>query len=226
MLIDLRLSADFHGALIQQEEGELELGLYEEALSLTDPLRFHAIQRALDFCQWPPKVRLTLFRMTAPLRALIRPADAARFEEWQKDHPEGDADLFARDMLVNFLELLMPSLPEEAELSVILDKKAYSPAIFLRLAHPGRWASLVTLSSHGPEAILLPPANDENLASYEQVARLAEELSCPHFITEEELHNSWAGLDRLFVTKAISNQGLRALKGFEAAQGEVIFLKN
>ena len=222
-IIDLSLTSDLN---MELSEGplELNLGLDEGGLALSDPMRFHALQRALDHYKWPAQAEIILFRQKGPLRDLIHPKERIeRLEEWQKDHPEGDEELFARDLLVHFLELLMPSFPEESQLSVILEPKGYERATFLRLAHPTHWSGLYSLKKEGSAAILLPPADDENLLSYEKVVAVAEKFSLNSYVPEENLPFFWSGIDQLYATDVISSKALRSLKGFEAAQGEVIF---
>lgn len=225
-MIDVSHTADLGNKTLPSGPLELNLGLYEGDLALSDPLRFHALQRALDHYKWPSQGEIILFRMSAPLKNLIRPKERfERFEEWQNDHPEGDEELFARDLLVHFLELLMPSFPEECQLSVILDEQGYDKAAFLRLAHPGRWSGLFQFQPTSNEAFLLPPADDERMSAYKEMADAAHQANISLFIPEENLPSYWAGIDRIYVSQAVSSQGLRSLKGFEAAQGEIVFLK-
>ncbi|MCX6994339.1 MAG: hypothetical protein NTY13_00630 [Chlamydiae bacterium] len=222
-IIDLSLTSNLNKE-IPKGPLEVNLGLYEDDLALSDPMRFHALQRAIDQYQWPTKEEIILFRQKGPLKNLIRPKERIeRFEEWQSDHPEGDEELFARDLLVHFLELLMPSFPEESKLSVILEPKGYDKATFLRLAHPTSWVGLYNLKKEGSEVILLPPVDDQRLSSYEKVVALAEQFSLDSYVPEENLPLYWSEIDRIYVTYSVSNKAIRTLKGFEAAQGEVIF---
>lgn len=220
--IDLSLTAELKTDALPEGALTVDLGLYEGQLSLTDPLRFHATMRAIDHYKWRSNQPICLFTMKAPLSQLIRPVDLIeRFPEWQKDHNEGDIELFARDMLVDFLQLLMPAFPEEAPLSVTLDSQFYDEAVFLRLSHPAKWAELYA-GQPATTAMLLPPAEEIRLSIYEEIAALAKAHNITYFLTEEQFHHSWQGLDVVYVTRHLSSRGERALKGFEAALGKVV----
>lgn len=220
-VIDLSLTAALKTDTLPEGLLTLDLGLYEGEISLADPLRYYATMRAIDHYKWRSHQPLCLFTMKAPLRQLIRPADLVdRFPEWQKDHPEGDSELFARDILVDFLQLLMPAFPEEAPLSVSLDERFYDPAVFLRLAHPAKWAELYA-GAPATAAMLLPPAEEMRLPIYEELDLLAKAHNITYFLAEEQFYQSWQGIDVVYVTRYLSSRGERALKGFKAALGRV-----
>ena len=222
--IDLSLTSDLNWKINSNDKHlELELGLYNGSLSLLDPLRVNSLIEA--FKNLPAVESYTLFRMTESLSKLIRAVDLEIFARWQNEHPEGDLELFARDLLVDLLRQLAVFLPEEARLFAVNVSSNQSFTHNLRLCHQAAWAPVELIGNPKKSGLglCLPPLADERLSSYEILVKAMDFLQRPFkLLAEEEIHSHWGDLQEIAITPINSPSLFRILKGFEVTDGKII----
>jgi hypothetical protein len=121
-------------------------------------------------------------------------------------------DLFRRDLLSEFLAPLIPTLGEGTPLRLEVEGPPY-------WLHPDKFPWMERKKNSSTRGVLLPGLETEEVFNaFEQI-----NFQDARIITEQNLSLEWEGLEDLYyVEKGVTFQGKRALKGFEAAGGNLI----
>lgn len=220
------LESDLNWSFLQIPEGpilwEFDFGLFSKQLTLTDSAAFFSYTLAIEqfvktlYSEFKERtVGVVLYRGSADIFSLIQ------LEE------EGDPEVLGATLFADYLHRLASFLPEEVRPFCLFEAPHhFSEARFLQLTSKDRfWHIELSLepSVDLPEGILLPEDSFFNEFEFERILSSVE--GSYRVIPEARLVEMWQGLDKLFVIeKAVSPQGLRKIKGFEAAGGEVILL--
>jgi hypothetical protein len=122
----------------------------------------------------------------------------------------------------DFLHRLASFLPDDAKPYCFFEgPHSFSPGKAAQLMSKERFWHLHLHENTSRIGVLLPP---DELCSPEVLAHL-EAFETARIIPEKRLNEMWDGLDQLWVIEeGLSSQGLRQVKGFEAAGGEIKFL--
>ncbi|MDB2613856.1 hypothetical protein N9Y92_01705 [Chlamydiales bacterium] len=131
-----------------------------------------------------------------------------------------------RNQMADYLDLLMESVPKNIPLHLefnpgtkhpIRNRQFASQEVFHRFIVKGE-----TDSKNAPLGVLLPPKEETRLEIYEELEKFVENQAPYRMIYESELINMWHGLDHLIIhPETITTEGLRMVKGFLAAGGEL-----
>lgn len=167
---------------------------------------------------------------------------------WQELHPNGNQSHFCADAFSSYFQLLAHHLPDELPLILCLDARSISSlskALHLlsreRFEHfllaiqrekwpqPGYyWDETTFFFKNQPAAIGLcflknSSMTEERFFEFDKILDELYESNQPfRVIFEEFLTEQWDQLDEIHIIRdSLSSQGLRKLKGFEAAGGKV-----
>lgn len=138
-------------------------------------------------------------------------------EEWD--------EVESATMLGDFLHRLASFLPEDAAVFCLFEETPFSKGRTAQLMSKERFLHLrlELEENRSTVGILLPP---DELCTPSVLKKLERcmDLAGPHrIIPEQRLNEMWEGLDQLYVIEeAVSPQGRRQIKGFEAAGGEIL----
>lgn len=219
---------------------KFDLGLNQPYFPLEDEMHFQALSVALtQFGKevWPNYQEQTdkaiLYQGSGDFSRFFKWTERQEenFNQWKKEKPNTDEahlrKLFCAEAFVLYFQMLAHRLPDELPLSLILDPAGLgTPAQTHHILSPERFAhfTLEPLHPGASTGICFPPdsiCGDEALS---RIDRLINELTVPYKpIYEPLLTEQWDGLDDLYVLSgAVTSQGERKLKGFEAAGGNII----
>ena len=129
----------------------------------------------------------------------------------------------AATLFGDFLHRLASFLPDDVAIFCLFEKTPFNRGRSAQLMSKERFLHLrlELEENRSPVGILLPP---DELCTPLVLKKLEQcmELAGPHrMIPEQRLNEMWDGLDLLYVIEeAVSAQGKRHLKGFEAAGGK------
>lgn len=171
------------------------------------------------------------------------------FQLWLKDRqidafesissPRGQflIELYTRDVCAEYLEQLIERLPDEIPAYILFDSLTEDTLLRPLLTHPERYGRMSIYSPENytwrtqeelPVGICFPPLDEVRPERLEKWIPLLEKVkTLPiKLIPEEKLTSSWDRLnDLIYSSQSISSQGLRKLRGFEAAGGNLIELE-
>ena len=236
----MKLSAKPHDDLQWPIEGspslfEFDLGLHEPYFPLEDELHFQALSAALTYFAkevWPrfPESSAILYRGSADFSQFFRWSETqeANYALWKTERPAAPEAhlkrLFCAEAFITYFQMLAHRLPDELPLTLILDpKNTGTLAETLHLLSPERFehftvdSGLHFASSLG---VCFPPDAECSGEILSKIDLLLETLPSFRPVYEPLLTEQWDGLDEIIVF-ALTPQGKRKLKGFEAAGGEV-----
>jgi hypothetical protein len=225
---------------------ELDLGIPEQLTApLDDTAQFRTLELAVKHFSkelWPlfaeRSVGVNLF--SGSLEGLSDVVYSHELEEGflesraPAEDPLTQRALFARDVLADFLQLLLPSLPADAIPFVEFDLHGvHDRYLALRLLEDEAWEHFSvqrragwSTAAPGEENVgLVLPAPDFQAAlssvEWERVYSTIE--SSGRLIQERDITIRWHGLDALIVfSRTVSPLGKRMLQGFCAAGGTVV----
>ncbi|MBS0621201.1 MAG: hypothetical protein JSS61_07080 [Verrucomicrobia bacterium] len=147
------------------------------------------------------------------------------FEEWGG----GDEALFAAQMFAEYLHRLAAILPDSLLPLIQVHTEGLSPARKAHLFSGARFEHIYFLKESPPQiasiGIYLPDDSLCDLSVLTTLDQMALSLDAPYrFIHEAKLTEEWDGIDQLIVPEfALSHQGKRKLRGFEAAGGQILW---
>ena len=133
-------------------------------------------------------------------------------------------EVSAASLFGDFLHRLASFLPDEAIPFCLFESTPFGSAKSAQLMSKERfWHLHLSIEENkSPQGILLPPDELFTPDVLDQLEQLIEKIGPHRIIPEKRLSEMWDGLDELFVIEeAISLQGMRHIKGFIAAGGEV-----
>ena len=130
-----------------------------------------------------------------------------------------DDDVEAATLFGEFLHRVASFLPDDANPQCLFEgHHSFSVGRAVQLMSKERFQHISLGESPSHEGLLLPP---DELCTPDVLKTLELHLQ-PRVIPEKMLNEMWDGLDHLVVIEdAMTGQGLRHLKGFEAAGGAV-----
>ncbi len=130
-----------------------------------------------------------------------------------------DNEVEAATLFGEFLHRLASFLPDNANPQCLFEgPHTFTKGRAIQLMSKERFQHISLGEQKGREGLLLPP---DDLCTPE-VLKILELYPIPRVIPEKMLNEMWDGLDHLVVIEeAVTAQGLRHLKGFEAAGGTV-----
>ncbi len=238
----MKLAAKPHDDLNWDIEGnpslfEFDLGLHEPYFPLEDELHFQSLSAALaHFTKevWPrfPESKAILYRGPADFSAffLWSERQEANFAAWKVERPENDLAhmkrLFCAEAYITYFQMLAHRLPDEMPITLMLDPRDTGTlAQMLQLFSPERFEHFhveTGLHFDSNVGVCLPPDSECSGAVLEKMDALMRELKSFKPVYETHLTEQWDGLDEIIVfEEALTQQGKRKLKGFEAAGGRV-----
>ncbi len=226
---------------------DIRLGIERAFFPFDDPMRFEALALALKSFStlvWP-----SFQEVTAAVCLYRGPLDVAAQFAWSERQRLSFAEetlserQFCTDVLALYLQMLAHKLPDELDVLLLFDERSIaSRAEALSLLSNERFAHF-TLGLRG-DALLRDGFVWDESGKLERrkiqtktglvfperfdarFDRALEQLDAPaKVVFEAFLSEEWEGLDRLLVLEGtLGAQGMRKLKGFEAAGGEVVIL--
>lgn len=241
---------NWHDALRRAEQAkeivwEMRLGLEGAYFPFDDEMRFETCALALK--QFTSEVWPQFAAKTTGLILYRGPLDIAERFAWSERYrqsfaAEGVSErLFCVEVLAVYLQMLSHKLPDELEVLALFDERRIaSSAEVLSLISKERFAHFVValrgdaLPRDGlvwdeerlelrriptTVGLVFPERQEPELhAGFDQLL----EQESGRVVFEAFLTEEWEGLDELVVLDgSLSAQGLRKLKGFEAAGGEI-----
>lgn len=241
---------DWRGALRRAEQAEqivwqMRLGLERAYFPFDDEMRFETCALALK--QFTSEVWPQFGSKTAGLILYCGSLDIAERFAWndryrQSFAVEGVSErLFCVEVLAVYLQMLSHKLPDELEVLILFDERNIaSRAEVLSLISKERFAHFVVglrgdaVARDGlvwdeqrlymrqlptKRGLVFPERQEPEL--HARFNQLLEQES-GRVVFEAFLTEEWEGLDELIVLEgSLSAQGMRKLKGFEAAGGEI-----
>ena len=241
---------NWHDALRRAEQAEqivweMRLGLERAYFPFDDEMRFETCALALK--QFTSDVWPQFGSKTAGLILYRGPLDIAERFAWNDRYRQSLAEdgvserLFCVEVLAVYLQMLSHKLPDELEVLALFDERGIaSCAEVLSLISKERFAHFVVglrsdvLARDGlvwdeerlrlrriPTTVGLVFPERQEPEFHARFNQLLEQES-GRVVFEAFLTEEWEGLDELVVLDgSLSAQGLRKLKGFEAAGGEI-----
>ncbi len=221
---------------------KFDLGLNQSYFPLEDEMHFQSLSVALtQFTKdvWPQYEaqtdRAILYQGSADFSIFFKWTERqeANFAEWKQDRPKTDEShlrkLFCAEAFILYFQMLAHRLPDELPLALLLDVTGLgTPAQTHHILSSERFAHFMVEPTQ-PQAnvgICFPPDSLCGDAVLAQIDQVIGELKVPYkAVYETHLTEQWDGLDDLYVLEsALTPQGIRKLKGFEAAGGNIIYL--
>ncbi|MBJ7449706.1 MAG: hypothetical protein JHC93_05035 [Parachlamydiales bacterium] len=143
-----------------------------------------------------------------------------------EEHPIHFKRLFAKQVLADYLDLLLVALPPDVQSLLNLDMTAIETletqlALSRDLGNQHTEKNLDSeISFEVNKALLLPTKNSLLFSHWTQLVEFQQKHPDIKLIPEEKLNEEWQGLDELyFIDKTLSPMGRRFVAGFEAACG-------
>lgn len=238
----MKLPAKPHDDLHWHIEGspkifEFDLGLHEPYFPLEDELHFQALSAALTHFSkeiWPqcPESSAILYRGSADFSISFRWTEVqeANYKIWKENHPPAVEShlkrLFCTEAFVTYFQMLAHRLPDELPITLILDlQNTGTLAETLHLLSPERFDHFTLhtgLSFSSPLGVCFPPDRECSGEILQRMDFLLTTLPSFRPVYEPLLTEQWDGLDEIIVfADALTPQGERKLKGFQAAGGSV-----
>lgn len=218
---------------------KFDLGLNQPYFPLEDEMYFQALSVALtQFTQdvWPryETEKAILYQGSADFSRFFKWTDRQEenFAAWKEGRPKTDEAhlrrLFCAEGFVLYFQMLAHRLPDELPLALILDPTGLgTPAQTHHILSPERFAHFIVEPAQGSAktGICFPPdslCGDEAIG---RLDRLIAGLEVPYKpIYEPLMTEQWDGLDDMYVLAgAVTPQGERKLRGFQAAGGNILF---
>ena len=216
---------------------EFDLGLTDPYFPLEDEMHFNALAKALSqFTQelWPrfPESKAILYRGSADFSRFFKWSESqeANFAIWRENiagnREEHLRKLFCAECYVLYFQMLAHKLPDELPISLILDTTGVgTPAEIVHLLSTSRFEHfhVEAISYHSNVGICIPPDTHSSTQVLQKLDALIQKMPSFRPIYETHLTEQWDGLDEIHILpNALTTAGVRKLKGFEAAGGNVI----
>lgn len=178
-----------------------------------------------------------------------------RYQQWLGNSKDSTflKKLFCHEVCLEYLNLLLPSLPEEMLPFLLLDGEGLSEQEFWCFSSKERYPHFqlglyekyflhphaqfpaiywnkdrleATPSQKTTLGVCLPSALLRHEHVWQSVVQTTQTITEPFIVmSETHLAHEWDGIDEIIVfSEGISPQGMRKLRGFEAAGGQVTFI--
>jgi hypothetical protein len=235
MILSLRPHDELNWQIVDgTREFEFDLGLNDPFFPLEDEVYFQALALGLEHFSkevWPkfPEAKGILYRGSANFSEFFKWSERQEinFRDWKEDKPEHEEEhlkrLFCAEAFVTYFQMLAHKLPDEMPLKLILrPENTGTLAQTLHLLSPERFDHFeleTGLKVDSNRGICFP--TDERCTS--EILERIEEMRGMRPVYEGMLTEQWDGLDEIYVFgSALTPQGRRKLRGFEAAGGKVL----
>ncbi len=221
---------------------EFDLGLNESHFPLEDEMHFHSLAAALaHFTQevWPkfPNAKALLYRGSADFSKnfLWTEKQEANFALWKEEMPQGEElhlkRLFCAMAFVTYFQMLAHKLPDELPLILSLNTQDCGTlAERLHLLSPERFEHFqleTDFSFHSSIGVCFPPDSECGKEALDSLDAFLRTHPTVRAVYETHLTEQWDGLDEIYILPdALTERGRRKLKGFEAAGGKILAIKD
>jgi hypothetical protein len=240
-MLDVSFSSKFDWApeLLEKKVLKVDLGLFKNAFQFDDQIRFQAMGNVLEsLCQKAPACeKIILYQgplgwnQMQPLCLSLK----NRMEEWGLDLYETKVlsahqeTLFAVNVLTEYLHRIASFAPDTIQFSVFFtDLETFEPPHLAQLLSKNRFTHFEIENDpfEGNVGIILPKDElvDENVLKKigDVLQKHGQNVRC---IPEEMIPQMWHELEKLYAVEGkVSRFGMRGIQGFEAAEGEVVFI--
>lgn len=240
-MLDVSFSSkfDWDPELLEKKFLEIDLGLFKSGFLFDDQIRFQATGNVLEsLCQKAPGCeKILLYR--GPLDwTKMHPISLSlknRLDEWMADVYQMKTaslhlqTLFAVNVLSEYLHRIASFAPDTVQFSVFFtDLETFRISHLAQLLSKNRFTHFEIENDpfEGNIGLILPKDEmvDENvLKKIDDVLKLYDHnVRC---IPEEMIPQMWHRLEKLYaIDGKVSRFGMRGIQGFEAAEGEVVFI--
>jgi hypothetical protein len=224
---------------------ELDFGLDPDTYNFHDSIGFFSLSIAIE--QFNKRVREKYLDKMGPICLYRGRGDFSKdilrhqglflaYQEWLGDLDKGDQfgeetlKVFSIKILMEYLHRLSSALPEEVLHYVLLDlRDIESPLLFREMLSEEYFPYIqpvvtaqFSLSREPTLGIILPNRGDRkflnSLLSLLDINEISYKTFPEHLMVEQ-----WGGLDEiLLMSDSVSDEGIRMLKGFAAADGKIV----
>ncbi|MFZ4772518.1 MAG: hypothetical protein ACOYK9_00805 [Chlamydiia bacterium] len=232
---------DWDQNLLQEKVLYLNLGLFKNGFNFDDQIRFQVMGNVLDtLCQKAPnceEIVLYTGRLNWSHECPFSIHLEKKFEEWLLDlygeveKSEQKRAVFQTNVLMEYLHRLASFAPDTIRFRVAFtDFADFAPAHLAQLLSKNRFTHFEIDQEpyEGTVGFILAKDEKVDADTYRHMETILEEHNRKvRFLPEEMIPELWTGLERLYAEKGkLTRFGLRGIAGFEAAEGEVVYLED